>query len=113
MKNQIKFSKGIVEAVVDKNQNAGINILLTPDDIKQFATPKGYVPVSIRLGDNGKYYAFRSTQRIAPVKEDIVDDFYDLARISVEEAKYHDLDAVSEALHVNEFKQSTKQKTKV
>ena len=106
MKNQIKFSKGIVEAVVDKNQNSGINILLTPEDIKEFATPNGYVPVSIRLGKDGKYYAYKATQRIAPIKTDIVDDFYDLAKISVEEAKYQDLDAVSESLHQNEYKES-------
>ena len=105
MKTKIKFSKGIVEVVVDKNKNAGINILLTPEDIKNFSTPKGYVPVSIRLDKNGKYYAFKSEQRIAPIKTDVVDDVYDLARIAVEEVPHHDLDAVSEALHQEEYKE--------
>ena len=109
MKNQIKFAKGIVEAVVDKNKNAGINILLTPEDIKNFSTKKGYVPVSIRLGKDGKYYAYKSTHRIAPLATDLVDDVYDLARIAVEEVPHQDLDAVSEAMHMEEYKQGKKE----
>ena len=70
MKNQIKFAKGIVEAVVDKNKNAGINILLTPEDIKNFSTKKGYVPVSIRLGKDGKYYVSKEEYEELTAKPD-------------------------------------------
>lgn len=108
MNKQIKFSKGIVNPVMDKNNNAGIDILLTPEDIKNFSTEKGYVPVSIRLGKDGEYYAYKSTHRIAPTKE-IVDDVYDLSRIAVEEVPHQDLDAVSEALHMEEYKQGKKE----
>ena len=108
MNKQIKFAKGIVNPVVDKNNKTGIDILLTPEDIKNFSTKKGYVPVSIRLGKDGKYYAYKSTHRIAPTKE-IVDDVYDLARIAIEEVPHHDLDAVSEALHMEEYKQGKKE----
>lgn len=109
MKNQIKFSKGIVNPVMDKNNNAGIDILLTPEDIKNFSTPKGYVPVSIRIDEKGKYYAYRSNHRIAPLATDLVDDVYDLSRIAVEEVPHQDLDAVSEALHMEEYKQGKKE----
>tara|TARA_Y100000592_G_C5395608_1_gene280463 strand:+ start:204 stop:584 length:381 start_codon:yes stop_codon:yes gene_type:complete len=108
MNKQIKFAKGIVNPVMDKNNKTGIDILLTPEDIKNFSTEKGYVPVSIRLGKDGKYYAYKSTHRIAPTKE-IVDDVYDLARIAIEEVPHHDLDAVSEALHMQEYKQGKKE----
>ena len=108
MNKKIKFSKGIVNPVMDKNNNAGIDILLTPEDIKNFSTEKGYVPVSIRLGKDSEYYAYKSTHRIAPTKE-IVDDVYDLARIAVEEVLHQDLDAVSEALHMEEYKQGKKE----
>jgi hypothetical protein len=109
MKNQIKFAKGIVNPVMDKNNKAGIDILLTPEDIKNFSTPKGYVPISIRIGEDGKYYAYRSNHRIAPLATDLVDDVYDLARIAVEEVPHQDLDAVSEALHMEEYKKGKKE----
>ena len=82
---------------------------MTPEDIKNFSTKKGYVPVSIRLGKDGKYYAYKSTHRIAPLATDLVDDVYDLARIAVEEVPHQDLDAVSEALHMEEYKEGKKE----
>mgnify|MGYP003129849482 FL=1 len=109
MNKQIKFAKAIVNPVVDKNNKAGIDILLTPEDIKNFSTPKGYVPVSIRIDEKGKYYAYRSNHRIAPLATDLVDDVYDLARIAVEEVPHQDLDAVSEALHMQEYKEGKKE----
>jgi hypothetical protein len=104
MKNQIKFIKGTVASVTDKHDNPGIDLLLTPEDIKNLSTRKGYVPISIRIGKDGKHYAYKATHRLAPSKP-IVDDVYDLARISIEEVGHHDLDAVSEALHQAEYKE--------
>tara|TARA_B110000467_G_C18238407_1_gene433042 strand:+ start:265 stop:657 length:393 start_codon:yes stop_codon:yes gene_type:complete len=104
MKNQIKFIKGTVASVTDKHDNTGIDLLLTPEDIKNLSTGKGYVPISIRIGKDGKYYAYKATHRLVPSKP-IVDDVYDLARISIEEVEHHDLDAVSEALHQAEYKE--------
>lgn len=104
MKNQIKFIKGTVATVTDKHDNPGIDLLLTPEDIKNLSTGKGYVPISIRIGKDGKHYAYKATHRLAPSKP-IVDDVYDLARISIEEVRHHDLDAVSEALHQAEYKE--------
>jgi len=104
MKNQIKFIKGTVASVTDKHDNPGIDLLLTPEDIKNLSTGKGYVPISIRIGKDGKHYAYKATHRLAPSKP-IVDDVYDLARIAVEEVPHQDLDAVSEALHQTEYKE--------
>jgi hypothetical protein len=104
MKNQIKFIKGTVASVTDKHDNLGIDLLLTPEDIKNLSTEKGYVPISIRIGKDGKHYAYKANRRLAPSKP-IVDDVYDLARISIEEVGHHDLDAVSEALHQAEYKE--------
>ena len=103
MKN-LKFIKGTVTSVTDKHDNPGIDLLLTPEDIKNLSTGKGYVPISIRIGKDGKHYAYKATHRLAPSKP-IVDDVYDLARISIEEVGHHDLDAVSEALHQAEYKE--------
>lgn len=103
MKN-LKFIKGTVTSVTDKHDNPGIDLLLTPEDIKNLSTGKGYVPISIRVGKDGKHYAYKATHRLAPSKP-IVDDVYDLARISIEEVEHHDLDAVSEALHQAEYKE--------
>lgn len=104
MKNQIKFIKGTVAIVIDKHDNPGIDLLLTPEDIKNLSTEKGYMPISIRKGKDGKHYAYKATHRLAPSKP-IVDDVYDLARIAIEEVRHHDLDAVSEALHQEEYKE--------
>ena len=103
MKN-LKFIKGTVTSVTNKHDNPGIDLLLTPEDIKNLSTGKGYVPISIRIGKDGKHYAYKATHRLAPSKP-IVDDVYDLARISIEEVEHHDLDAVSEALHQAEYKE--------
>ena len=103
MKN-LKFIKGTVAPVVDKNENLGVDLLLSPKDIKELSTKNGYLPISIRVDKNGDLYAYKSTHRLAPSKP-IVDDVYDLARIAVEEVPHQDLDAVSEALHQSEYKE--------
>ncbi len=103
MKN-LKFIKGTVAIVVDKHENHGVDLLLTPKDIKELSTKSGYLPISIRIDTHGDPYAYKSTHKIAPSKP-IVDDVYDLARIAVEEVPHQDLDAVSEALHQTEYKE--------
>lgn len=103
MKN-LKFIKGTVTSVIGKHDNPGIDLLLTPEDIKNLSTKKGYLPISIRIGKDGEYYAYKATRMLAPSKP-VVDDVYDLARISIEEVEHHDLDAVSEALHQAEYKE--------
>ncbi len=107
MKN-LKFVKGIVSSVVDKNEEVGFDLLLTPEDVENLQTGKGYLPISIRLGKDGKYYAYKATRRLAPVKDETIDEVYDLARISIEEAPYQDLDAVCEAVHINEVLETAK-----
>lgn len=103
MKN-LKFIKGTVAIVIDKHENHGVDLLLTPKDIKELSTKNGYLPISIRVDTHGDPYAYKSTHRLTPSKP-IVDDVYDLARISIEEVGHHDLDAVSEALHQSEYKE--------
>jgi len=103
MKN-LKFIKGSVAIVVDKHENHGVDLLLTPKDIKELSTKSGYLPISIRIDTHGDPYAYKSIHKLAPSKP-IVDDVYDLARIAVEEVPHQDLDAVSEALHQTEYKE--------
>ena len=103
MKN-LKFIKGTVAIVVDKHENHGVDLLLTPKDIKELSTKSGYLPISIRIDTHGDPYAYKSIHKLAPSKP-IVDDVYDLARIAVEEVPHQDLDAVSEALHQTEYKE--------
>jgi hypothetical protein len=103
MKN-LKFIKGTVAIVVDKHENHGVDLLLTPKDIKELSTKSGYLPISIRIDTHGDPYAYKSIYKLA-LSKPIVDDVYDLARIAVEEVPHQDLDAVSEALHMEEYKE--------
>ena len=88
MKN-LKFIKGTVAIVIDKHENHGVDLLLTPKDIKELSTKNGYLPISIRVDTHGDPYAYKSTHRLAPSKPN--------------------LDAVSEALHMEEYKQGKKE----
>jgi len=99
--NNLKFIKGNVTAV----DTTGIDLLLTPEDVKNLSTKNGFLAVSVRIGKDGKPYAYKATKRLAPLKVDIVDEIYDLARISVEEMPHNQLDAVSEAIHQQEHKE--------
>jgi len=99
--NNLKFIKGNVTTV----DTTGIDLLLTPEDVKNLSTKNGFLAVSVRIGKDGKPYAYKATKRLAPLKVDIVDEIYDLARISVEEMPHNQLDAVSESLHQQEYKE--------
>ena len=100
MKN-LNFIKGTVTDAVTE----GVDILLTPEDVKNLSTKNGFLAVSVRIGKDGKPYAYKATKRLAPLKVEVIDEVYDLARISVEEMPHNQLDAVSEAVYQQEYKE--------
>tara|TARA_R110000851_G_scaffold19282_1_gene59547 strand:- start:39 stop:389 length:351 start_codon:yes stop_codon:yes gene_type:complete len=96
--SKLTFIKGNVSLV----GSVGVDVLLTPEDVKNLSTKNGYLALSIREGKDGKPYAFKATKRLAPIRVDVVDEIHDLARISVEEMPHNQLDAVSASVYKNE-----------
>tara|TARA_R110002074_G_scaffold79946_1_gene179978 strand:- start:7162 stop:7476 length:315 start_codon:yes stop_codon:yes gene_type:complete len=100
--SKLTFIKGNVSLV----DNVGIDVLLTPEDVKNLSTKNGYLALSIREGKDGKPYAFKATKRLAPNKtSDIVDEISDLARVSVEEISESNQEALCAAIYNNHIKE--------